>query len=214
MKKLVLFFLLNFIISPSIFAQVKSQDSSLTKGGSEGIQLEKKRIPNYISPDQSVKRVIQDSSMKSKSKNIHSGNGSSVGIVDKDFKEKVFQIDLSYGWATNSDSSVFSDVKGVKSLVLSEKHPDLYLNYLLRSNEKLNGFTISFDNESQVEFIILEITKEGRKSLPFTSVLPGGDRTDLKIEFYPHNKDSNLLLSFYKKDIGSFILNNIKLMED
>ena len=171
----------------------------------------------------SSQKSILSSQFEINLKNESSQDSSSSTIINNvDFSNEVKSnndsierennISLKAGWITNSDKPIIID--SCNSLILRENQKNVYIGYLLQLKEEIIGFYISCNNNSSIDFTLMEITSAGAKYPPVSFKLPIGNYKDYKIIFQPKSRYSNLLLKFIKEESGSFILNNIKILEE
>jgi hypothetical protein len=151
----------------------------------------------------------QNSSSSTKFYNVDSSNEVKINI---DSVEGQNSISLKAGWISNSDKPIIID--SCNSLMLTDNQKNVYIGYLLQLKKDISGFYISCNNNSAVDFTLMEIISTGEKYPPVSFKLPVGNYKDYKIIFQPNSRYSSLLLKFTKEVPGAFILNNIKIMEE
>lgn len=213
MKTLLLIIAMVMTLTSHLLSQENNKLDLLKSGGSGGsVDPVKKPIPHYCP------QVTEEINFYSKKDTLgeltHNGMGNSKGSFINNGYKNINTIELSYGWISNSTTPIVkNDTSGV-SLVLSEDQSNVYFGCLLEIGEKFKGFNISFKNNSQVDFDIIEINNSGQKGPPNKYVLPKGDITDFLQDFHIQSDSSHILIKFLKKDNGIFVLRNLKVRED
>lgn len=214
MKKLLFTFSLILAVTYQAKAQVTIEKNLSNKGGGAGGKSTvRNEIPNYTLSKET--HGINSRSPKDGFV-IKNDNGRGVGKKtshQKNFIERKDKKGFPIGWITNSELPVLDSGSDINYLKLGEKQHGVYLGYLFDHIENTTEFLLSFKNNSEVNFIIIEINNSGTKSPPIIFELPVGNHIDYRINLEPTPNLKSLLIKFLKKKEGEFKLIEFKIME-